>query len=155
VRPSVKVRREFAVTILVDPGTTAAIGKRRAQLRISRLGAIAAFLSAEGTAGYLHPALGEALAAADAIIPAIVLPVLLAAILRGSTETCDRVFRLLRWIANRPEPPAPDRNAVCSRPALRRRPAVNRLSDPAACPAASRGRLPGRSADATGDMQTG
>ena len=106
MRPSAKVRREFAATIRFDPGNTAAIRKPRAQHRISRLGA-AAFLSAEGTAGYLHPALGEALAAADVIIPAIVLLVLLAAILRGSTETCDRVFRLLRWIANRPEPPVP------------------------------------------------
>ena len=94
MRPSAKVRREFAATI---------------QYRISRLGAVAAFLSAESAAGYLHPALGEALAAADVIIPTIVLLVLLAAILRGSAETCDRVFRLLRWIANCPEPPAPER----------------------------------------------
>jgi integrase len=26
----------------------------------------------------------------------------------AGTETCERVFRLLRWIANRPEPPAPE-----------------------------------------------
>ena len=103
--PSVKVRRELAATIRFDPGNTAASGKLRAQHQIGRLGAVVAFLSAEGTAGYLHPAIGEALAAADVIVPAIVLLVLLAAILRGSTETCDRVFRLLRWIANRPEPP--------------------------------------------------
>jgi hypothetical protein len=104
--PSVKVRREF------DPGNAAAIGKLRAQRRVGRLGAIAAIFSAEGIEGYLHPAFGEALAAADVIIPATVLLVLLAAILRGSTETCERVFRLLRWIANRPEPPAPDRHTV-------------------------------------------
>jgi hypothetical protein len=110
LRPSAKVRREFSATIQFDPGSTAPIGESRAQHRISRLGVAAAFLSAESTAGYLHPALGEALAAADVIIPAIVLLVLLASILRGSSETCDRVFRLLRWIANRPEPPAPDRN---------------------------------------------
>ena len=110
MRPSAKVRREFSATIQFDPGNNAVIGKPRAQHRISRPGAIAAFLGAESTASYLHPALGEALAAADIIIPVIVLLVLLAAILRGSTETCDRVFRLLRWIANRSEPPAPDRN---------------------------------------------
>jgi hypothetical protein len=33
--------------------------------------------------------------------------VLVGAILWGSSQTCERVFRLLRWAANRPEPPAP------------------------------------------------
>lgn len=60
-------------------------------------------LAARGAACYLHPALGEALAAADVIVPLV----LLAAILRGGTETCERVFRLLRWAASRPEPPGP------------------------------------------------
>lgn len=55
----------------------------------------------------LHPALAEVLAAADVITPAAIALVLLAAILFGSTETAERVFRLLRWAANRPEPPAP------------------------------------------------
>jgi hypothetical protein len=111
MRPSAKVCRDFSATVRSDPGNTAAVGKSRALHRISRLGAVAAILGEESTASYLHPALGEALAATDIIIPAIVLLVLLAAILRGSTETCERVFRLLRWIANRPEPPAPDRNS--------------------------------------------
>jgi hypothetical protein len=115
LRPSAKVRKEFSATIQFGPGDTADSGKPRVQHRISRLGAVAAFLSAESTAGYLRPALGEAMAAADVTIPVIVLLVLLAAILRGSTETCDRVFRLLRWIANRPEPPAPDRNTQIAR----------------------------------------
>ena len=114
-----------------------------------------AFLSAEGTAGYLHPAIGEALAAADVIVPAIVLLVLLAAILRGSTETCDRVFRLLRWIANRPEPPAPERNTFRSGSARQRRqPAINRRSGSAARPTA-RGHLPSESVGTTSDVQTG
>jgi hypothetical protein len=152
LRPSVKARRELAATIRFDPRNTAASGKLRAQHRISRPGAVAAFLSAEGAAGYLHPALGEALAAADVIIPAIVLLVLLAAILRGSTETCDRAFRLLRWIANRPEPPAPDRNTVRSSSA--QQPSINRRSGSAACPTA-RGHLPGESADITSDVQIG
>lgn len=63
----------------------------------------------EGVAGYLHPVLGEALAAADIIVPLAIGLILLTAILRGSRETCERVFRLLRWLANRPEPPAPQR----------------------------------------------
>jgi len=53
---------------------------------------------------------GAVLAAADVIVPMIVALVLLTAILRGSTETCERVFRLLRWITNRAEPPAPAAN---------------------------------------------
>ena len=74
---------------------------------LARLGAAAGALAIEGTANWLHPALGAALAAADVIIPAVIAIILLTAILRGSTETCERAFRLLRWIAGRPEPPAP------------------------------------------------
>jgi len=69
--------------------------------------AAAGSLAAEGAAGYWHPALGAALAAADVIVPAVIALVLLAAILRGSAEMCERAFRLLRWIAGRAEPPAP------------------------------------------------
>ena len=36
--------------------------------------------------------------------------VLLTAILRGSDEICECLFRVLRWIAGRPEPPAPGRH---------------------------------------------
>jgi hypothetical protein len=72
-----------------------------------KLGAGIVVLGAEGIAGYLHPMLVEILAIADVIIPLIIALVLLTAILRGSKDTCERVFRLLRWIANRPEPPAP------------------------------------------------
>jgi hypothetical protein len=72
-----------------------------------RLSTGAAVIGVEGAAGYLHPAVGTALAATDIIVPAAVALILLAAILCGSTQTCERVFRLLRWIADRPEPPAP------------------------------------------------
>ncbi len=64
-------------------------------------------LAAEGAAGYWRPPLGAALAAADVVVPAVIALILLTAILRGSTETCERAFRLLRWIAGRAEPPAP------------------------------------------------
>lgn len=57
--------------------------------------------------GYLHPALGVVLAIADIAIPVLIAAVLLTVILCGSKETYERVFRLLRWIVNRPEPPAP------------------------------------------------
>jgi hypothetical protein len=72
-----------------------------------RLGTGAGILSAEGTAGYLHPAVGVALAVADIAVPAAVAAVLLAVILLGSDQRCERAFRLLRWIAGRAEPLAP------------------------------------------------
>jgi hypothetical protein len=49
------------------------------------------------------------LAVADLAVPVIIALVMLAAILRGSGETCERAFRLLRWVTSRPEPPAPRR----------------------------------------------
>jgi hypothetical protein len=64
-------------------------------------------LGGEGAAAVVHPALGEALVAADAIGPLAIALILLAAVLLGSDETVDRVFRLLRWAANRSEPAAP------------------------------------------------
>lgn len=72
-----------------------------------RLGAGVGLCGAEGTAGYFFPGLGAALAVADVVIPSAIALIVLTAVLWGSDKTCDRVFRLLRWIANRPEPPAP------------------------------------------------
>jgi transposase len=46
--------------------------------------------------------------------PLAITLILLTAILTGSERTCERVFRLLSWIANRPEPPGPDRHAAAS-----------------------------------------
>jgi hypothetical protein len=74
------------------------------------LSASAGVLGAEGAVSYVHPAAGVALVAADIGGPLIVALILLAAILVGSSQTCERVFRLLRWAANRPEPPAPPRS---------------------------------------------
>jgi hypothetical protein len=73
-----------------------------------RVGAGASALGAEGVAGYHFPVLGAVLAGVDVLVPVAIALVLLTAILRGSDRTCDRVFRLLRWIAGRPEPPAPE-----------------------------------------------
>jgi hypothetical protein len=64
-------------------------------------------LGGEALAGALHPALGEALAAADVIVPLGIALFLVAAVLAGSDKTVERVFRLLRWAANRPEPTTP------------------------------------------------
>jgi hypothetical protein len=61
-------------------------------------------VAAEVVAGCRHPVLAAVLPAADVIVPALIALILLAAVLRGSTETCERAFRLLRWMAGRPEP---------------------------------------------------
>jgi hypothetical protein len=71
------------------------------------LGTGVGVLCGEGIAALRHPVLGQVLVAIDVIAPAVVALVLLSAILRGSTQTCERVFRLLRWVANRPEPEGP------------------------------------------------
>ena len=71
------------------------------------IGTGAGVLGGESVACYLHPVLGAVLAAADTLVPLAIGLILLIAILRGSAETCERVFRLLRWITNRPEPRAP------------------------------------------------
>jgi hypothetical protein len=64
-------------------------------------------LAAEVAEGALHPALADALAIADLAIPVACALIVFAVITLGSEQTCNRVFRFLRWIANRPEPPAP------------------------------------------------
>jgi len=73
----------------------------------AKLGTGLGVLAAEGAADYLHPALSAALTVADVAIPVILVLIVFAVVVRGSQQTCDRVFRLLRWITNRPEPPAP------------------------------------------------
>jgi hypothetical protein len=85
------------------PPTPPAPLTRRSMPAWPALAAGAGVLSGQGAACYLYPALGLVLAAVDVIVPLV----LLVAILCGSTDTCERVFRLLRWVANRPEPPAP------------------------------------------------
>lgn len=66
-------------------------------------------LGTEGAAGYLRPALGITLAAAEVAGVLFIALILLTAILRGSDKTCERAFRILRCATNRAEPPAPPR----------------------------------------------
>ncbi|MFI6902316.1 hypothetical protein ACIBKY_13715 [Nonomuraea sp. NPDC050394] len=54
-----------------------------------------------------HPGLGIVLTALEAIIVVAVL----GAALFGSAVISERAFRLLRWVANRPEPKGPPRAA--------------------------------------------
>jgi hypothetical protein len=60
-------------------------------------------LGSEGVTSYLDPAIGKALA----VTLAVLTVALVAVVVFGGQDKCDRVFRLLRWLANRPEPPAP------------------------------------------------
>lgn len=51
----------------------------------------------------LHPLLGQAIAIAELAVALT----LVATALFGSRALSERAFRLLRWLANRPEPPGP------------------------------------------------
>lgn len=73
----------------------------------TKLGTGLVILAGEAAEGTLHPAMADALAIADVAIPVACMLVVFAVITRGSEQTCERVFRLLRWMTNRPEPPAP------------------------------------------------
>jgi hypothetical protein len=55
----------------------------------------------------MHSLLGEILAAALIIVPLTTGVILVAVVVFGSTESCNRVFRLLRCIRDKEEPPAP------------------------------------------------
>jgi hypothetical protein len=54
--------------------------------------------------GVLHPMLGEIVA----IVELAVALTIIGTALFGSPDLSERAFRLLRWIGNRPEPPAPE-----------------------------------------------
>ena len=73
----------------------------------AKLGTGLVILASEVAEGALHPALADALAIADLAIPVACMLVVFVVITRGSQQTCERVFRFLRWMTNRPEPPAP------------------------------------------------
>jgi len=48
--------------------------------------------------------LGAILTFTEVAVPAAIALTLLIAILSGSDATCERAFRLLRWLVDRPEP---------------------------------------------------
>ena len=75
---------------------------------------IAAF---EFVSDCLHPEITEILLIASVAIPVIMMAALLVIIARSDEQTCERVFRLLRWMVNRPEPPR-TQAAAPARPSL-------------------------------------
>ena len=78
----------------------------------AKLGTGLGIAAAEIAEGILHPTLAEALSIADLAIPALAALIVFTVVVRSSETTCDRVFRLLRWISNRPEPAAPAQTGI-------------------------------------------
>jgi hypothetical protein len=66
------------------------------------MGARVASLATPVGIGVLHPVLGEVIA----VIEVAVILTIIGTALFGSMALSERAFRLLRWIGNRPEPPA-------------------------------------------------
>ncbi len=62
-------------------------------------------IGADASLTFLGRDLGAIIALTEIAVPAIIALAVLVAVLRGSENTCERAFRLLRWLANRPEPP--------------------------------------------------
>lgn len=102
------------------PRATREIGRQPVPWRTVGMGA--GFFGSESLTAYLHPAFGETLVAADIVGPLAIAVTVLIVILRGSNQTVERIFRLLRWIANRPEPPAPGPSQGAPLPDARQQP---------------------------------
>jgi len=67
---------------------------------------VVATLAAAGVpvaGGVLHPILGEIVF----LVELVAVLTVVGTALFGSLDLSERAFRLLRWIGNRPEPPAP------------------------------------------------
>lgn len=83
------------------------------QTGIRRRGIGLGILSAEATMAWLHPAGTVAVVLTGVGGTLLVVLIVLTAIILGNSQTCERVFRLLRWLANRSEPP---RTGTAERP---------------------------------------
>jgi hypothetical protein len=66
-----------------------------------------AALGTPAAIGVLHPVLAEIVATIELVVALTII----GTALFGSPDLSDRAFRLLRWIGNRPEPPAPEASA--------------------------------------------
>jgi hypothetical protein len=72
------------------------------------IGAAATSIGAPVGVGLLHPMLGAAVFLTELAVSLIIL----GTALFGAKEYSERAFRLLRWIADRPEPEAPTGNTT-------------------------------------------
>jgi hypothetical protein len=68
-------------------------------------------LGADASLTYFSRDLGTILVLTELAGVAVIVLIFLIAILYGSNNTCERAFRLLRWVANQPEPPPPNPGA--------------------------------------------
>jgi hypothetical protein len=69
-----------------------------------RRGISLGILSAEGAIAWFRPAEAVAVALTAMGGTLLVTLIVMIAIILGNNQICERVFRLLRWAANRPEP---------------------------------------------------
>jgi len=99
-----------AVVVMVggEPGRARDAGRGGVVPGWWRVGAAGAgMVGAPGVAACVSPVLGAVLAVVDVVVPLVAALVVVGVVTCGSAEACNRVFRLLRWIADRPEPPGP------------------------------------------------
>lgn len=86
-------------------------GQRRGLRRPVRLAlGTGTGVGAELMLSYHHQALETIFVACDIGLPALLIVVVVGIILFGSEARQERAFRLLRWLADKPEPPSPDSN---------------------------------------------
>jgi hypothetical protein len=85
---------------MIKTDTSAAVTPRSWRLVVATLAAAAVPVAG----GVLHPILGEIVFFAELVVALT----LVGTALFGSSDLSERAFRLLRWIGNGPEPPAPE-----------------------------------------------
>jgi hypothetical protein len=107
---------------MADSGAPDAIGAnvRQESSRVIRaIGLSVGPAAAPFAAAALLPEMGAAVLAVELVLTLLVFGIAV----YGTQEQADRVFRLLRWLYNRPEPPAPPslRGKKAPLPPLRRR----------------------------------
>jgi hypothetical protein len=88
--------------------------RAQAPWRSFRIGV--SIIGAPAAISYIHPTLGLSLF----ITQAVTLMIVFAAALFGTQTISDRAFRLLRWLASRPEPAAPPSSTSSAGPIFAR-----------------------------------
>lgn len=83
-----------------------ALPARRESVSWRSIGARVISTGVPTAVGMVHPFIGIAIAAVELAMALTVF----GTALFGSRERSERAFRLMRWIANRPEPPTPIRD---------------------------------------------
>jgi len=75
-------------------------------------------IGADAGLAYVNRSLGTIVTLIEVAGAIVIILVLLTTILYGSKDTCERAFRLLRWIRNQPEPSQiqTEETAIMARP---------------------------------------